>query len=456
MNHHNETAEPVSLGRKLPLPCGVVLPNRLAKAAMTEGLADSMNRVTDRHLTLYRRWARGGSGLMLTGNVLVDRAHLERPGNIAIDDNGGLAELRALAQAGTSEGAQFWMQINHPGRQTPAALNPKPLAPSAIPLVNPAGVPFGEPQEMTEAQIEDVIERFVRVATIARECGFTGVQIHAAHGYLISQFLSPLANNRRDAWGGSLENRARFLLECVRRTRKALGSDFPISVKLNSADFQRGGFTAEESMQVVRWLNKERLDLLEVSGGNYEALEMMGRSESQLDGGGAQRTKAESTLQREAYFLKYAAEVRPRVTVPVMITGGFRRRSAMLDALAAKEVDVIGLGRPLCADPDSCNGLLSGEQQVAPTVETDYFLERAALDPGIGNAAFRKTESFAQVAWCELQIVRLGDGLEPDLTMKLHDAIAQHQVYETAGWDNLCRKAAGTGHAGGPLTGIGR
>jgi len=377
---------------------------------------------------------------MLTGNVLVDRAHLERPGNIAIDDNGGLEELRALAQVGTREGGQFWMQINHPGRQTPAALNPKPLAPSAIPLANPAGIPWGEPQEMTETQIEDVIERFVRVATIARECGFTGVQIHAAHGYLISQFLSPLSNNRRDAWGGSLENRARFLLECVRRTRKALGNDFPISVKLNSADFQKGGFTTEESMQVVRWLNKERLDLLEVSGGNYEALEMMGRSETQLNVGSTPRRKAESTLQREAYFLTYAAEVRPRVTMPLMITGGFRRRSAMLDALQAGEVDVIGLGRPLCADPDSCNGLLSGEKRIAPDMENNYFLDRAALDPGIDDAAFRKVESFAQVAWCELQIVRLGDGLEPDLTLKLHEALAQHQVYETAGWDNLCRK----------------
>lgn len=443
MGRDNEMAAVTSLGQSLRLPCGAALPNRLAKAAMTEGLGDSMNRATARHVTLYRRWAQGGSGLLLTGNVLVDRMHLERPGNIAIDGNGGFEELRAMARAGTAAGNHFWVQLNHPGRQTPAVMNPTPLAPSAVPVPGMVGAGCGVPQEMTEAQIDNVIERFARAAVIARECGFTGVQLHAAHGYLVSQFLSPLSNHRRDAWGGSLENRARILLELVRRTRTAVGSDFPISVKLNSADFQKGGFTSDESMQVVRWLNAEGLDLLEISGGNYEAMEMIGRSESQYSGSGeADRPKAESTRRREAYFLSYAAEVRPLTTVPLMITGGFRRHSAMLDALRGNEADVIGLARPLCVDPELCKGLLSGELPEGPAMESKYFLNRGALDPNIGDAAFRMTESFAQIAWCYRQIVRLGDGLDPDLNLQLLDAFLEHQAYEKAGVDRLSRNMA--------------
>ena len=173
----------------LTLPCGAVLRNRLAKAAMTEGLADADNRATERHLRLYQRWAANDFGVMLTGNVQVDRQHLERPGNIAIDGNGGLDQLRALARVATANGAHFWMQINHAGRQTPAAINAQPLAPSAISLPM-AEAGCGQAQAMNVAQIRDVIRRFTHVAVTARECGFTGIQLHAAHGYLISQFLS--------------------------------------------------------------------------------------------------------------------------------------------------------------------------------------------------------------------------------------------------------------------------
>ncbi len=235
----------ISISTPFTLPCGAVLKNRLSKAAMTEGLGDGRNRATEGHVKLYRRWAEGGAGMLLTGNVHVDRRYLERPGNVAIDgpqSAEALAALRAYAEAGTVNNTHLWMQISHAGRQTPASVSKEPVGPSDKQLDMP-GAQFGKPRALTGAEIEDVIRRFAHAATIARETGFTGVQIHGAHGYLISEFLSPDVNNRTDEWGGSLENRARLLLEIVRAVRKAVGADFPISVKLNSADFQRGGFT---------------------------------------------------------------------------------------------------------------------------------------------------------------------------------------------------------------------
>ncbi|WP_026296027.1 NADH:flavin oxidoreductase/NADH oxidase family protein [Aromatoleum toluclasticum] len=423
------------IAQPVALPCGAVLPNRLAKAAMTEGLADAMNRATERHETLYRRWAEGGAGLLITGNVQVDRLHLERPGNIAIDGNGGLDALCRLAKAGTSAGNHLWMQINHPGRQTPSSVNPRPLAPSAIALAaQEAGC--GEPQAMTEAQVEDVIARFVHAASVAQNCGFTGVQIHAAHGYLLSQFLSPLSNDRRDSWGGSLENRARILMEIVRGVRQAVGADFPISVKLNSADFQKGGFSDEESMQVVRWLGDEGIDLLEISGGNYEQMCMIGRTDDQMD---RAKPLAESTRRREAYFLDYAARVRPLASMPLMITGGFRSRDAMEEGLRAGELDVVGLARPLCVDADICRKLLTGARDRAPSPEDELSIDRAALGPEVDDKTLRTTESWAQVAWSCMQLLRMGNGEDPDLRMSLLEALVGYDANEKAALAALCR-----------------
>ena len=244
----------------LALPCGAVLPNRLAKGAMTEGLADPRGRATAELARLYGLWADGGSGLLITGNVQIDADHLERPGNVILDrrpDAEGLAGLRAMAAAGTRRGGHVWMQISHAGRQTQSNVNPHPKAPSAV-AVNLPGNQFGEPVALMEAEILELIERFGVAAEIARETGFTGVQIHAAHGYLLSQFLSPRSNLRDDAWGGSLENRARMLMQVVARVRRGVGPDFPIGVKLNSADFQKGGFAFEDSVTVAAWLKARR------------------------------------------------------------------------------------------------------------------------------------------------------------------------------------------------------
>ncbi len=403
----------VTLDTPLELPCGARLPNRIAKAPPTEGLGDARNAATARHVRLYRRWSEGGSGLLVTGNVLVDRRYLERPGNVAIEA-GHVAQdaLRAYAAAGTAAGNHLWMQINHAGRQTPAHLNREPVGPSAVPLKLKSG--YGAPRALTAAEIADVVDRFAFTARTARETGFTGVQVHAAHGYLLSEFLSPLANRRDDAWGGPLENRARLLLDIVGAIRRAVGPDYPVSVKLNSADFQKGGFSHAECLQVVGWLNAAGIDLLEVSGGNYEQPSMMGVRVLDADGQAenAVRPVAASTAAREAYFLDYAASIAPVARMPLMVTGGFRSAAGMSAALESGAADVIGLGRPLCAEPDLPRRLLDRAADGVPAYEDRIMPKRAGM------------------AWFALQLLRMGDGLDPDLAMDGETAAQRYQENE--------------------------
>src|SRR5512139_2669403 len=354
------------LARALRLPCGAVLPNRLCKAAMTEGVADRHWRATPRHETLYRTWSEGGAGLLLTGNVQVDHDDLERPGNVVIDPTApetvsdeARQRLAWWARAGTVAGNHLWMQISHAGRQSPWYVTRRPKAPSAVKLKLLGN--YCTPVPLTEAEIVDLVQRFAAAAAIARETGFTGVQVHGAHGYLISSFLSPVTNQRTDAWGGSLENRARFLLETVRAVRQSVGRDFPVAVKLNSDDFRKGGFSHEECLRVVDWLNAESIDLLEVSGGTYEQPRLIG-FEGRTDDAVPVRA---STRAREAYFLEYAPAIRRVARMPLMVTGGFRSRGGMSAALGESagtgDCDVVGLGRPLLTDPAFPRRLLAGE-----------------------------------------------------------------------------------------------
>lgn len=410
------------LGQPLTLPCGATIRNRLAKAAMTEGIASPTNTATEAHRRLYGLWAQGGAGLLLTGNVQVDRRFLERPGNVAIDRNGGLDALRAYAEAGRAGDTHIWMQINHPGRQAGTATEQ-----FVSPSVNTIPGKEGLTRALAADEIEDIVARFVHVAQVAQDCGFTGVQVHAAHGYLASQFLSPLTNRRDDAWGGSLENRARFLVEIVRRTRAAVGRAFPVSVKLNSADFQKGGLTEDDSIEVIRWLEAEGLDLLEISGGNYESQSMVGRDEdfSQL------KQKAASTIAREAYFLQFADRLQPLVRVPLMVTGGFRTRSAMEQALQAGEFDVVGLARPLCIDPAVCNGLLDGSIERLPSPDDAVAL--TAQEVGTDDPLMlRAAEVQAAIAYYFNQVRRLSTGEPAPDPIDWFRELQEHQAFDAA------------------------
>lgn len=413
------------LDTPLELPCGIELSNRLCKAAMTEGLGDPDNRATERHARIYRRWAEGGIGLNLTGNVLIDRNYLERPGNVAVDGNGGLDALKAYAEAGKANGTALWMQINHPGRQCPASIHPHPLSPSDVQLGSNDKA-FGKPVPMTGEQVRDTVDRFVHVAQTAGKAGFGGVQVHSAHGYLLSNFLSPVTNKRTDQWGGPLENRARLLLDIVRSIREAEGPQFGISVKLNSSDFQKGGFTLEECQQVVAWLSDAGVDLLEISGGTYEQPAMVG---SRGNAKTFQDPLKESTRQREAYFVDYAKAISPAAKMPLMVTGGFRTREAMEAALREGGVDVIGLARPLCGDTDSPGRLLGGEIDALPAYENVLAVDPAAV-PGLSPVQIAMLEQHGKQGWFCVQLIRMGEGLDPDLDMTCVEAAAAYDKNE--------------------------
>ncbi|HXH75877.1 MAG TPA: NADH:flavin oxidoreductase/NADH oxidase family protein [Bacteriovoracaceae bacterium] len=384
---------------ELVLPCGTVLKNRIAKSAMSEALGTPDHRSDHRLERLYGRWCKGGAGLLITGNIMVDKHALGEPANVAFEKNRDYSDLNRWARAGKENGTHIWTQLNHPGKQSPKFLSREPVAPSSIELKPPLNKMFNRPRALSEDEIYKIIEAFALGAKASKEAGFTGVQIHGAHGYLVSQFLSPLHNQREDQWGGSLENRMRFVVLVYKAIREEVGPAFPVSIKLNSADFQRGGFTKEESMDVVETLSKLGMDLIEVSGGTYESPEMTGV------------TRKGSTMAREAYFLEYCEEIRSRVKTPLMLTGGFRSLTGMNNALASGSCDVIGLARSMAINPDFPKQLLEGK-----TVESKVkFL----------TTGYKQLDKLfpLEITWYTHQLQLMGEGKEPDVEMSAGGSI---------------------------------
>lgn len=325
------------------LPCGLTVKNRLVKASMEENLANGQ-QLPDRALNnLYRKWADGGVGLILTGNVMIDHLAMTGPGGVALEADSPLAPFEKLASEAKQNDCRIIMQINHPGRQVFKKMGGKVLSPSDVALDMGAhsGL-FSAPRPMTGDEIEDLIQRFTTTAKKAEKAGFDGVQIHAAHGYLLAQFLSPLTNKREDQWGGSIENRARLLLDVIKAVRSEVKPDFAVAVKLNSADFQRGGFDVEDAAKVVTMLSALDVDFIELSGGSYEAPAMQGRT---ADG---------RTLAREAYFLTFAEQIAKSAHVPVMTTGGIRRLEVANHVLSSG-IDLVGMASALAFEPDLPN-----------------------------------------------------------------------------------------------------
>lgn len=394
---------------------------------MSEQLGDRANRPTERLDALYGRWGDGGCGLVITGNVMIDRRHVGEPRNVVIEDERDLPALRRWAAAGRRGGNAIWVQVNHPGRQALRIAGARPVAPSPVAPKVPGAV---TPHELTGAEIEQLVARFARTAAIVKEAGFDGVQLHGAHGYLISQFLSPSANRRDDEWGGDAERRRRFVLEVVRATRAAVGPGYPVGIKLNSADFQRGGFSEEESSDVVVALAEAGVDLVEISGGTYEAPAMMGNSDSaraRARAHAATHARA-STRAREAYFLDYAERIRERVPgLPLMVTGGFRTTAAMRAALADDSCDVIGIARPLALHPDAAGGLLDGS--------------RDRVEAGEKAIGVRMLDSAIDLFWHTRQMHRVGRGGDPWAGEHVLQTLAAFLWMN--GWGALRRKRGG-------------
>jgi 2,4-dienoyl-CoA reductase-like NADH-dependent reductase (Old Yellow Enzyme family) len=372
------------------LPCGVILKNRIAKSAMSENIGTLSNAPTKTLINAYKVWAKGSPGLLITGNVMIDSKAIGEPRNVVVEDYTHFDLLKAWAKTIEGTGVHLWPQLNHPGRQAFGSINREVVAPSAVPLkMGGASKMFKLATPLTEEAILDIIKRFGNSARIMKEAGFTGCQIHGAHGYLVSQFLSPISNKRTDKWGGPLKNRARFVLEVYREIRKQVGSGYPVGIKINSADFQKGGFTESESMEVVQFLSREGMDLIEISGGTYEKPAMVKGSRKQ------------STVKREAYFLDYIEKARKITDKPLLLTGGFRSVKAMEDALAGGKLDVIGLGRPFCLYPNLAQDIFEGKA-------TNFYTPV----PRIGIELLDKMGG-VELPWYELQIQRLGKGKKP-------------------------------------------
>lgn len=387
-----QSPEMPTLNQPLRMPSGGVLRNRLAKSSMSETLGTYDNHATRELVELYRRWAASGVGLLLTGNVMIDRRALGEPGNVVIEDESDMPILRQWASAATDQGAALWVQLNHPGKQSPKGLNASNLSASAVPFREDMASFFETPREATVAEIQDIIKRFGRSAAICKKAGFSGVQIHGAHGYLISQFLSPHHNRRTDEWGGSAENRRRFVMAVYAEVRRQVGPDFPVGIKLNSADFQRGGFTEEESMATIQALADVGIDLIEISGGTYEDPAMSGAR---------QAPGKASTAAREAYFLQFAEMVRSHVNIPLMVTGGFRTAAGMNAALRSGALDIVGVARLMAIDPDAPAALLQGMdsvQSVRPIKTGIKAIDRMGI---------------MEVLWYTRQLKRIASGRDP-------------------------------------------
>jgi len=379
-----------NIASSFTLPNGSVLKNRIAKSAMSENFGTRNHAPSKGLINAYNVWAKGNPGLLITGNVMVDSMALGEARNVVVEDYKDFELLKKWARSVEGTGVHLWPQINHPGRQAFAAINRETVGPSAISLsLGSASKMFKMPIVLSDEAIWDIIKRFGNTARIMKEAGFTGCQIHGAHGYLVSQFLSPNSNIRTDQWGGSLSNRARFVLEVYREIRRQVGSDYPIAIKINSADFQRGGFTEEESMEVIRFLSNEGIDLIEISGGTYESPAMI------------QGDRKKSTISREAYFLDYIEKARKLIKTPLLLTGGFRSVSVMERALEDGNLDVVGLARPFCLYPNLANQILDGSVE---RFETPI--------PQIGIKFLDKLGG-VELPWYELQIQRIGKGKSP-------------------------------------------
>ena len=381
----------ITITDSLTLPCGVIIKNRIGKSAMSENMGSKGFLSNHSFQTVYERWADGGTGLLITGNVMVDQRALGEARNVVIEKGINDLSLKEWANAGKKNNTQIWVQLNHPGKQSPKFLSSVPVAPSAIPLKKPLNRVFNTPRALSDAEIKEIIERFAYAAKVCKESGFTGVQIHGAHGYLVSQFLSPTHNQRTDQWGGSIENRMRFVSEIYQAIRSEVGPEFPVSIKLNSADFQKGGFTKEDSMAVVKHLSELGMDLIEISGGTYETPVMTGTNVK------------ESTKAREAYFLDYCVEVRKIVKSPLMLTGGFRSSQGMNDALSSGSCDMVGIARSLAINPDFSKELLSGKDvksMVKPLSTGFPFLDRTFP---------------LEIVWYTDQLHLMGKGQDPNI-----------------------------------------
>lgn len=375
----------------LSLPCGQQVHNRIMKSAMSENLSTIDHNPSTEIINLYRVWSASEAGILVTGNVMIDRNHIGEPRNVVLDEKSDLNLFHEWSRAAKVNSSKLWMQINHPGRQIPNAINSGgTVAPSAVPFMKEMQSVFKIPRALEHDEIVDIINKFARTALLAKQAGFDGVQIHAAHGYLVSQFLSPKTNKRTDNWGGDFDRRMNFLRQIYLRTREAVGPDFPIGLKLNSADFQQGGITFEDSISTAVELAELGIDLIEVSGGTYEKPSMTGYEQK------------ESTKLREAYFAEYTKILKKSAPhMPIVLTGGFRSSNGMEECLASNVCDMVGVARPMAIDPKLPENVFTIEE---------YASEAKYKSLGV---KFLDHMAMLEITWYTQQLKRMSKGKLP-------------------------------------------
>ena len=384
----------------ITLPNGTTIKNRFFKSAMSEGMGTRDFQPKKNIATLYKRWAEGGTGLIITGNIMVDPKGTAEPGNIVFDKNSNMEILKEWAKQGQQHGAKVMVQLNHPGKQAPKTVSKQTVAPSAVPLGNGLNKLFSTPRALTTSEVEELVQKFVTSAKVAKEAGFSGVQIHAAHGYLISQFLSPHDNRRTDKYGGSLENRMRFLKEIYLGMREELGKDFNIGIKINSTDFKEDGLTEEDSLKTIIELANLGLDFVEISGGTYERPAMMG---------------ATSKSTNQVFFAEYSKKLKQKIEIPVVVTGGIRSINAMNTLLNDNTTDFIGIARPLTIDPNIPNKIKQGTYTIVETTRVSTGVKK--LDKIFG--------SLLGIVYYQVLMQNIAKGKEPKATKNAWPSLIQ-------------------------------
>lgn len=372
--------------RSLELPCGVVLKNRIVKSAMSDSLANGEGNPTEAQIRLYERWAEGGVALSIIGEVQGDPRFPEKPGNLVLGASSNRDVLHLLAARASKNGAHIWPQIGHAGALSHSPIS-RPEGPSALEIgsFQCAG--------MSLSRVKQLPDIYSKAAILAKEVGFTGIQIHAGHGFLLSQFLSPLFNRRDDQYGGSIEARCRIIVEVIDKVRRTVGTSFPLGIKINSTDQLEGGLTQEDALDAIRILNQTSIDLIELSGGTYFP---GAKSNSDSSGGGP-------------YFVNFSQRAQDVTSVPLVVTGGFKTRTEALRSLASGAVDMVGVARAMILNPSLAND----------------WLANAGDDPDFPR--FEAPPPGGITAWYTMLLTALGNDDENNFALDLSSAV---RLYE--------------------------
>ena len=389
------------LSAPIELPCGAVLKNRLIKSAMSDSLADGTGNPVEAQIRLYERWAQGGVALSLIGEVQCDPRFPEKPGNLVLGPESDMNSLKMLTARASVNGAHIWPQLGHAG-----ALSHKPISVPA----GPSALEIGDFKcaGLSRSEIQQLPESYARAAAIAKSAGFTGVQIHCGHGFLLSQFLSPLFNHRTDQYGGSIEARCRIIVEIIQKVRLTTGPAFPIGIKINSSDQLKGGLSQKDALEAIRILSQTSIDIIEISGGTY------------FPG-------AEASLDRSVkgpYFTEFAQKARQITHIPLITTGGFKTRAEAVNALSNESADIVGIARAMVLNPLLANDWMSSKEN-----NPDF-------------PVFQSPPSGGVTAWYTMLLTALAYDNEANFDLSLLSAIQQYEErdkHRCIQWKNTFR-----------------